>query len=153
LTQPADSPVAVVIIHQSPVLRAGLAELLGRQPDIQLRGDFACGADLLEDPVPDEHVLLFDLGAAHRDGVQRLKGIRERMPQARVLMFNVSNDDRAIIECVQVGASGCVLEDASLEEIVSAIHSLARGTPPASPRVITSLFKYVATLSTGEEPT
>jgi len=150
--QPAESPVPVVIVHQSPVLRAGLAELLSRRPDIHLRGDCASAADLLRDPVPTEHVLLYDLGAAHHDGVERLKQIRERIPQARVLMFNVTDDDRAIIECVQVGAAGCVLEDASLEEIVSAIHSLAGGTPTASPRVITSLFKYVATLSKGEEP-
>lgn len=153
MRQPAPkSPVTVVIVHQSPVLRAGLAEILGRRPDVQLGGDFASAADLLERPLPGEHVLLYDLGAAHRDGVALLREIRGRVPQARVLMFNVTDDDRAIIECVQVGAAGCVLEDASLEEIVSAIHSLAGGSPPASPRVITSLFRYVASLSSGEDP-
>lgn len=148
----ANRSVPVVIVHQSPVLRAGLADLLRRQVSIHLLGEFASAQDLLRDPVKDDHVVLYDLGAAHHDGPLRLKEIHERLPQASLLMFNVTDDDRAIIECVQAGATGCVLEDASLEEIITAIHALDSGTLSASPRVITSLFKYVAALSTGEEP-
>lgn len=127
-------------------------ELLSRRDDIDLKADFSSGAELLSHPPAGEHIVLYDLAAAHHDGPERLKEVRERLPEARVLMFNVSDDDGAIIECVQVGAAGCVLEDASLDEIVAAVRSLADGSPPASPRVITSLFRYVATMSTGEEP-
>lgn len=69
-------------------------------------------------------------------------------------MFNVVDDDQAIIECVHVGAAGCILQDASLEDLLTAIRSVARGTPYSSARVITSLFAYVASLQAagGEGP-
>jgi DNA-binding NarL/FixJ family response regulator len=59
-------------------------------------------------------------------------------------VFNVADEDRTIVDCVQVGASGCVLQDAGLDEIVAGIRAVAAGTVPCSARVVTSLFRYVA---------
>jgi DNA-binding NarL/FixJ family response regulator len=78
--------------------------------------------------------------------------VRKSLPGAKILMFNVTDDDQAIIECVRIGASGCVLQDASLEELVDAVRSLAQGKPSASPRVLTSLFSYVASLRDEDHP-
>jgi len=47
-----------------------------------------------------------------------------RLPQVKILMFNVVDDDQAIIECVRIGASGCVLQDATMDELVLAIRSV-----------------------------
>ncbi len=140
----AQTPVAVV--HGSPPLRQGLGELLERQTDLHLLGLFGSAAEVLEHVHPDEHVLLYDLATAHKDGPARVMKVHESLPGAKILMFNVTDDDQAIIECVRAGASGCVLQDASLDELVGAVRSLAQGTPTASPRVLTSLFSYVASL-------
>ena len=51
-----------------------------------------------------------------------------------------------------MGASGCVLQDAELDEIVASIHSVAAGVAPSSTRVVTSLFRYVASRRDEDHP-
>lgn len=80
-----------------------------------------------------------------------LNAIREQLPLAKVLIWGVADDDQASIECVRAGASGCLLQGASVEDLVSAIRSVTAGVPPVSPRVVTTLFSYVARLQPGED--
>ncbi len=134
---------AVGVVHLSPLIRQGLAELLTRQPDLKVIGLFHDGATVVKSPPEDGHILLYDLATAHHDGAGVLMELQRRLPRAKILMFNVRDDDQAIIECVRAGAAGCVLQDASLEDLLAAIRALASGKPPTSARIMTSLFNYV----------
>lgn len=64
-------------------------------------------------------------------------------PETKILVFDVEDDDAAIIECVRAGTAGGVLRDASPAELVAAVASVAQGTAPLSPRIVTSLFRFV----------
>jgi DNA-binding NarL/FixJ family response regulator len=131
--------VTVAIVHGSPPIREGLVELLGRQPDLCVLGAHATLAAAMGDAaVGGAGVVLCDLAAARAATGGLAAG------PGRLLVFNVADDDRTIIDCVQVGASGCVLQDAGLDEIVAGIRAVAAGTVPCSARVVTSLFRYVA---------
>lgn len=131
-------PIAVAIVHGSPPIREGLSELLGRQPDLRVVGTHASLAAMREDAAADASVVvLCDLAAARADKGQAV-GV------APLLVFNVADEDHMIIDCVQIGASGCVLQDAELDEMVAGIQAVAAGVAPYSARVVTSLFRYVA---------
>ncbi len=143
---------SVAIVHGSPPLRDGLGELLGRHRDMRVLRLFGSAGEVLEHLPEGEYVLLYDLATAHKDGAAKVMKLHESQPLAKILMFNVADDDQAIIECVRAGASGCVLQDASLEELVEAVRCLALGKPTASPRVLTSLFSYVASLRDAGHP-
>jgi DNA-binding NarL/FixJ family response regulator len=138
-----EPPVAVAIVHGRAVMREGLSQLLSRQRGINMVGLFGSASEILEHPIPGEVVVLYDRDTVRRDGTAALRELRQEV-EAKVLMINVPNDDGAIIECVRAGVSGCILEDVSVEGLVIAIRSTARGAPPASPRVITSLFNHIA---------
>jgi len=139
------------VVHASRVIRDSTVAMLAVQPAMRVARAYATAVDVMTEPISGPHILLYDLATARQDGPSRLMGLHARLPQARLLMFNVMDDDQAIIECVRVGASGCVLQDATVEDLVAAIRSVARGTPHSSPRVITSLFSYVAGLQAGED--
>ncbi len=141
------APTAVGVVHSSPLIRQGLEELLSRQPGIRVIGLFSGAAEILAHPYPDDHVLLYDFSTARQDGVPLLMQLRLRVGQARLLMFDVPDDDRAIIECVRLGATGCLLPDTSLDELLPAMRNLTVGLPPLSQRVVTSLVSYVAGMS------
>ncbi len=145
------SPIAVGIVQASRLIREGLHDLLRQQKEVIVTRSYGDAREVLANPVPGDHVLLYDLGTARQDGPALLMEMQQRLPRAKILMLNVTDDDEAIIECVRVGASGCILQDATLEDLLAAIRSLARGTPHSSPRVITSLFSYVASLQKGED--
>src|SRR5215472_4572677 len=99
--------IAVVIVHGSPPIREGLADLLGRRPDLRVVGAHATLAAAMRGAMAaDADVVLCDLAAARAAGAGLVDGAK------RLLVFNVADDDRTIIDCVQVGASGCVLQDA-----------------------------------------
>jgi len=132
-------PITLAIVHASPPIRDGLAELLDRQPDLRVVGAHATLAAAMGDAAAaGADVVLCDLGAAREAGGAVATGT------GRLLVFNVADEDRTIVDCVQVGASGCVLQDAGLDEIVAGIRAVAAGTVPCSARVVTSLFRYVA---------
>jgi DNA-binding NarL/FixJ family response regulator len=129
--------IAVAIVHASPPIREGLADLLGRRSDLRVVGTHATLAAMREAGAADADVVLCDLAAARTD-------MATADGPARLLVFNVADEDRTIIDCVQVGASGCVLQGADLDEVVASIRAVAAGVAPCSPRVVTSLFRYVA---------
>lgn len=144
-------PILLGVVHASRVVRDSTVAMLAAQPGIDVVRVYGGVADVLAEPITGTHILLYDLATAHQDGPSQLMSLHVQLPQARILMFNVMDDDQAIIECVRVGASGCVLQDATLGDLVAAIRSVAQGTPHSSPRVITSLFSYVASLQAGED--
>ncbi len=136
-------PIVLGIVHGSALVRQGLAELL-RHPDVCVDGLYAGAPDVLGRPPQGPSILLYDIGTAHHDGPAQITRLHDELRQVRILMINVPDDDQAIIECVRVGAAGCILQDASLDDLLAAIRSLVAGTPLTSARVITSLFTYVA---------
>lgn len=137
------APTALGIVHSSALVRQGLADLL-RHPDVCIDGLYAAATDVLARPPEAASILLYDIGTAHQDGPVQITQLHDELPQLRILMINVPDDNQAIIECVRVGAAGCILQDASLDDLLSAIRGLVAGTPLTSARVITSLFTYVA---------
>lgn len=136
----------VAVVLGSRLIRDGLCDLLGHHDEIQVVGSFsdARGAGTLR--ADEDSVLLYDLDTAHRDGPAEIMALQQSLPHTRILFVNVDDDDRAIIECVKAGASGCVLRDASVQDLIAAVRAVRDGKPPLSPRVITSLFAYVASL-------
>jgi DNA-binding NarL/FixJ family response regulator len=140
-TRPEAIPVGIV--HRSALIREGLRNLLSH-PDVRVDGLFSGAEEVLAQPPEVASILLYDIGTAHEDGPAQLTRIHGDLGQVRILMINVPDDDQAIIECVRVGAAGCILQDASLGDLLSAIQNLVAGTPLTSARVITSLFTYVA---------
>lgn len=145
-----EEPVTVAIVHGSVLVREGIGELLQREPGFHVVGTFGSAQEVLQWPYGTDHVLLYDLGTARRDGAPQVKELHDRLPQLKILMFNVVDDTDTIVGCVATGASGCILQDASLQELLGAVRSVWRGTPALSPRCITSLFAYVARLRAGE---
>jgi DNA-binding NarL/FixJ family response regulator len=144
-------PALLGVVHASRVIRDSTVAMLHEQPGMRVVRAYGNVTDVLAEPIAETHILLYDLATARQDGPSQLVSLHAQLPQARILMFNVMDDDQAIIECVRVGASGCVLQDATMDDLIAAIRSVAGGTPHSSPRVITSLFSYVAGLQAGED--
>jgi len=143
-------PVPVGIVHASPLIRDAVAGLLSQRSEVRVVATFGSGRDVLATPVTGEYVLLYDLATHKADGMAVLGALRQHLPGGKILIWGVADDDQAIVECVRAGAAGCVLQGASTDDLVAAVRSLAEGIPPASPRVVTTLFRYVARLQAGE---
>ncbi|MFC1463630.1 MAG: response regulator [Candidatus Brachytrichaceae bacterium NZ_4S206] len=135
-------PIRVLIADDHPVVRDGLIAMLGTQPDFVVVAEASDGHEMVMQAVqhaPD--VVLLDLEMPGLDGVEALRQLRARLPDARVLVFTAFDTDERIIGAIQAGAQGYLLKGAPREELFGAIRAVARGESLLQPAVQSRLMR------------
>jgi DNA-binding NarL/FixJ family response regulator len=97
------------------------------------------------DRTADPDVVLVDVTGGSRLGA--LRELAATGPQTPLLAIGVRDADRDVLDCIEAGAIGYVLQDASLDDLADATHRAVRDEPLASPHVIATLMRRVAALS------
>jgi DNA-binding NarL/FixJ family response regulator len=134
--------IRVLIADDHGVLRDGLARVIGSQPDMELVGAAADGAEAVElaaGSSPD--VVLMDLEMPNLDGIEATKRIMGDSPGTAVLVLTSFSDRRRIVGALAAGAVGYLLKDAAADEVVRGIQAAARGESPLDPRAARSLLE------------
>jgi DNA-binding NarL/FixJ family response regulator len=130
------SVVRVVLADDHPVVRAGLAALLGSLPDIEVVAVAADGRAAVKEVVlhrPDVAVL--DLQMPVLDGFTATREISRQVPDVAVLVLTMYDDEDSLFTAMRAGARGYVVKGAEQDEIGRAIHAVAAGEAIFSPGV------------------
>jgi DNA-binding NarL/FixJ family response regulator len=137
----APEQLRVVLVDDHPVYREGLAKLL-LECGVDVIAQAGNGADALsivEETAPD--VVVMDLNMPGMSGVDVTRKLVERTPASRVLIVSVSAQEEDVTEAILAGASGYVLKDGPVEEVVAGIQAAANGESLISPRIATMLLR------------
>jgi DNA-binding NarL/FixJ family response regulator len=140
----------VVLADDHAFYRQGLANLL-RNFDIDVVGEAANGLaaiEQVEETAPD--VVVMDLNMPRLSGVEATRRLTERVPVSRVLVVSVSEEETDVTEAILAGASGYVLKDSPVEEVVAGIRAAAAGDSLISPRIASMLLLRIAERGRGE---
>ncbi|MFF1820972.1 response regulator [Kribbella sp. NPDC058245] len=139
------SPVRLLLVDDDPLVRAGLASMLGGTPSLDLVGQASNGREAV-DAVRDLHpdVVLMDIGMPVLDGVAATAAIRADSPAPEVIMLTTFGSDDYLLRALRAGAAGYLLKDAAPVEIVTAILKVAAGEPVLSPRSTRQLMSHAA---------
>jgi DNA-binding NarL/FixJ family response regulator len=151
MTTSAGTVVRVAIVDDDPLLRAGLALMLGGADDIQVVAEAADGTqvpDMVSRHAPD--VVLMDIRMPVADGLTATEALRSRADAPEVIILTTFDADEQVVRALRAGAAGFVLKDTPPVEIVAAIRRVARGEPVLSPAVTRRLIAQVA--ATGDGP-
>ena len=143
-------PIRILVADDHPVVRDGLAAMLGTQPDFEVVGQAATGREVLSQVAalgPD--VVLLDLEMPEMDGVEALQRLSRGNPPARVIVFTAFDTDERIVSAVQAGAQGYLLKGAPREEVFQAVRVVHAGGSLLQPVVASKLLRQV---SDGFEP-
>jgi two-component system, NarL family, response regulator LiaR len=146
--------VRVILIDDHTVLRDGLKLLLSLEPDLEVVGEAASGLAGVEtalDTRPD--VVVTDVGLPDIDGVEVTKRLRELLPESRVLVLTVHDEDTYVFTLIQAGASGYLLKNAAGNDLVDAIRTVARGKPWLQPEIAQRLMNVTSGASQQAPPT
>ena len=135
-----DRRVRLLVVDDHPVVRSGIVGMLSGEPDLQVVGQAADGAEaiaLTAELVPD--VILMDLRMPGLDGVEATRRISTRPDAPRVVVLTTYDTDGDILRAVEAGAIGYLLKDSPREDILAAVLSAAVGRSMLSPAVTTRL--------------
>lgn len=142
-TVPPKDQITVALIEDNRLVREGLTSLLNRVPDIRvLSGQPGSHGSFPGDV--DPQVILLDLGLESGESLRLARKIGEDFPDAGVIVMDLLPAEEDIMEFVGVGVSGFVMKDATLDELLSTIRSVASGTDVLPPPLVGSLFDEIA---------
>jgi DNA-binding NarL/FixJ family response regulator len=134
--------VRVVLADDQPLIRAGLRVLIADTPDIEVVGEASTGTqavDLVRDLRPD--VVVMDIRMPDTDGIAATRTIRAGSDGARVLILTTFDDDEYVYAALRAGASGFLVKDMALDDILAAIRVVAAGDALIAPSVTRRLIE------------
>jgi DNA-binding NarL/FixJ family response regulator len=123
-----DARIRVLVADDHPVVRAGLAAVLGQQADLYLVAEAENGERAVafyREHRPD--VCLMDLRMPVMDGVEAIGTITAEFPEARILALTTYEGDADIRRALEAGARGYLLKDMLLTDVIHAVRAVHRG--------------------------
>ncbi|MFE3168072.1 response regulator [Streptomyces sp. NPDC059224] len=137
--------VRVVLADDQPLVRNGLRVLMADAPDIDVVGEAGTGAEavqLVGDTEPD--VAVMDIRMPGMDGIEATELITAAAGATRVLILTTFDDDEYIYGALRAGASGFLVKDMALDDILGAIRVVAAGDALIAPSVTRRLIAEFA---------
>ncbi len=120
--------IRVFLVDDHEVVRRGLSELLGAQPDIEIVGEAGTAAQArsrIAATRPDVAVL--DVRLPDGSGIDVCRAIQSTQPETRCLILTAYDDDQALYAAVIAGAAGYVLKDVRGTHLIDSIRAVANG--------------------------
>ncbi|MGQ4389014.1 response regulator [Streptomyces sp. SAS_270] len=140
MSEPVET-TRVLIADDQPLVRRGLALILGPDPSFQVVGE----ADNGEQAVALAHrlrpdVVVMDIRMPVLDGVRATEELARALPECRVLALSTFDMDEYVVAALRAGAYGFLPKDSSPEDLVAAIHTVRSGEAAVAPRLLTRLI-------------
>jgi DNA-binding NarL/FixJ family response regulator len=138
-----DVPIRIVVADDHPVVRGGLVAMLRTIAGLDVVGEASDGDAAVHAVLehrPD--VILMDVRMPGKDGIEATRQIRELVPECRVLMVTMFDDDATVFTAMQAGAQGYLLKDAEQDDIVRAVHGVVAGEAIFGPGVAARVLAY-----------
>jgi DNA-binding NarL/FixJ family response regulator len=141
-------PIRLLIVDDQRLMREGLRTLLELEQGFEIvgeAGDGQAALDLYAGLLPD--VVLMDIRMPRLDGVEATRRLRERWPEARVIILTTFSDDAYVFEGLRAGALGYLLKDLSGQELAGAVRTVASGGALIDPSVARKVVAEFARLA------
>lgn len=134
----------VLVVDDHALLRTGVANIINQEPDLRVVAEAGNGLEAVE--AFERHrpdVTLLDLRMPVMEGVEAVRQIRERDPEARVIVLTTYDTDDEISRALRAGAKAYVLKDISADALVECIREVLAGKTYLAPAAAAKLAEGV----------
>jgi DNA-binding NarL/FixJ family response regulator len=138
-------PIRVLTVDDHPLLREGIAALVGAEGDMKLVAEASDGQDAIEQfrlHRPD--VTLMDLQMPAMSGIEAIIGIRGEFPHARIIVLTTYTGDVHVLRALKAGARGYILKEHVHRELLDTIRAVHAGQKRIPPEVAAELAEHAA---------
>ena len=145
--------IRVVLVDHHTILRAGLRMLLNAQSDIEVVGEASDGKQGIAQALHHQpHVVLMDITMPEMSGIEATRQIKKVLPDVRVLILTMHENEAYLFQGLRAGASGYMLKEAADTELISAIRIVQSGRFYLSPLAQSIMVgDYLQRVRSGEE--
>lgn len=143
----------VLLADDHALVRNGIASLL-KSHNVEVVGEAADGIEALEKTRslhPD--IVLMDIQMPRRNGLEATRLIKAEMPQTRIVMLTVSEDEEDLFEAIKAGADGYLLKNIRADEFLTLLDGVMKGEAAISPLLAAKIIQELARQTTrGAKP-
>ncbi len=133
--------IKVAIIDDNRLVREALSAMLNRLPDVEVVASDVGGKSFMELAQP--HVVLLDVGLCDQESIRVAATLKQDAPNAKIIIMDLMPVNEEIVEFVNLGVSGFVLKDATLDDLIDTIRAVAAGDKVLPARMTESLFSQI----------
>jgi DNA-binding NarL/FixJ family response regulator len=137
------SRIRILTVDDHALLRAGIALLVGNQPDMEVVAEASGGREAIEQfrkHQPD--ITLMDLRMPDMNGIEAMIAIIDEFPRARIIVLTTYSGDVQIVRALKAGAQGYLLKGLLRKELLETIRAVHSGRKKISPEVASQVAEH-----------
>jgi DNA-binding NarL/FixJ family response regulator len=141
----SEARIRVMVVDDHPLMREGIAAVIGGQADLVLVGEASDGHEAVEAYLrlrPD--VVLMDLRMPGMDGIEAITAIRAQAPQARIIVLTTYRGDVQVVRALSAGASGYLLKSLLRRELLDTIRDVHAGARRVPPEIAAGIAEHLS---------
>lgn len=149
-----------MVVDDHALFREGLVAILQAQPDFKVVGEAGEGMEALvkaRELLPD--LVLMDIRMPGMDGLEATRSIKNELPETRIVILTVRDEDEKLFDAIRAGAQGYLLKTVRAQELLKQLRAAVRGEPALTPQLASRMLqefrrlsKWAAAFPTEEEP-
>lgn len=145
--------IRVLVAEDHTIVRQGLVALLRSEPGIEVVGEASDGLEATEAAkkiIPD--IILMDVAMRNLNGLEATRQIKKLLPQIKVLVLTVYDNEECIFQILKAGASGYLIKDSAMTDLITAIRAIHQGDSYLSPSISKKVIEeYIRQAEMGEK--
>ena len=144
--------IRLLLLEDNRLLREGLTAMLNEQPDIEVVAAFGNGKEAVLKGIQElkPQIILLDLGLKGQNSLHLVELTKKESSEIKVIVMDLIPMPADMIAFVKAGVSGFILKDATFEDFVGTIRSVAAGASVLPPSLTSSLFSQIIEKVAGE---
>ncbi|OGP93072.1 MAG: DNA-binding response regulator [Deltaproteobacteria bacterium RBG_16_48_10] len=145
--------IRVLLAEDHTIVRQGIAALLGTESDMEVVGEASNGLEAIELAKKlGPEVILMDIGMRQLNGLEATREIKRLFPSMKILVLTMHENEEWIFQILKAGASGYLIKDSAMTDLISALRAVYQGDSYLSPSISKMVIEeYIRKAESGEK--